>query len=118
MRIRRLRRSRAREELTTAPGSHTLFTHDRSTRRAARPRPLSRYGVRTIFGSAVADGRLEPERTLNGAASAFLPAVSCADRRKSSWLDIGHAVLDRFPWAALAGSSGEFQALRFVFVEG
>jgi hypothetical protein len=38
----------------------TLIGHDRSTRRAARRRPLSRYGLRTIFGSAVADRRLEP----------------------------------------------------------
>ncbi len=54
--------------------------HDRLTRRAARPRLSSRHRLRTIFGSAVADGRLEPERT--PAASACLPAVWCADCRR------------------------------------
>jgi hypothetical protein len=44
----------------------TLSLHGWSTRRAARPRPLSFYGLRTIFGSALAtDRRLEPERTPN-----------------------------------------------------
>jgi hypothetical protein len=43
--------------------------------RAARPGCLlavqvARYGLRTIFGSAVADGLLEPKRTPNDAALA------------------------------------------------